>query len=144
MEIVVKIEIHGEPEEVGLLLADLSGTLLEQSPGQEGPGNDWWNPERAAAFVRELTPPALRALRIIAEGAPTVSFRHVQQQMGMKGLQLAGRLSSIGFAVARLGGPVPFARDHYQRVYYMDPAVGKILKDAAIREQARRKQAGTE
>jgi hypothetical protein len=144
MEIVVKIEIHGEPEEVGSLLADLSGTLLEQSPEQEAPGADWWTSERASAFVRELTGPALRALRIIAEGAPSVSFRHVQQQMGMKGLQLAGRLSSIGFAVARVGGPVPFARDHYQRAYYIDPGVAKILKDAAIREQARRHKVGTE
>jgi hypothetical protein len=62
--------------------------------------------------------------------------------MGIPGLKLAGRLSSIGFAVARMGGPVPFVRDYYQRVYHIDPDVAAILREAIVAEEARRPPTG--
>ena len=143
MRVVVSFELQGAPDEIGPVLSQLTGILTgAQSEGNEEPDSDWWTPERAAAFVSGLTEPALAALRIIAEGAPRVAFAEVQRRMGMPGLKLAGRLSSIGFAVARMGGPVPFVRDYYQRVYHIDPQVAKILGEAIVGEMARRQPTG--
>jgi hypothetical protein len=137
MRVVVTFELQGTSEEIGPLLAQLSETINGAQSEEEADAT-WWTPERAAAFVSGLTEPALGALRIIAEGAPRVSFAEVQRRMGIPGLKLAGRLSSIGFAVARMGGPVPFVRDYYQRVYHIDPEVAKILQKAIVTEEARR------
>jgi hypothetical protein len=137
MRVVVSFELQGTPEEIGPVLAQLSETINGAQSEEEADAT-WWTPERAAAFVNGLTEPALSALRIIAEGAPRIPFAEVQRRMGMPGLKLAGRLSSIGFAVARMGGPVPFVRDYYQRVYHIDPEVAKILREAIVVEEARR------
>jgi hypothetical protein len=137
MEISVTIELKGEPDEVGLMLAQLGETLIGEETANKVDAS-WWTPEKAAAFVTDLTDPALQALALIADNAPNVSFRDVQREMGMTGLQLAGRLSSIGFAVARQGGPVPFVRDYYRRSYSMDPEVAEVLTEAIAKETARR------
>jgi hypothetical protein len=145
MRVVVSFELQGAPDEIGPVLSQLTGILTgaqSEREGEEEPDSDWWTPERAAAFVSGLTEPALAALRIIAEGAPRVPFAEVQRRMGIPGLKLAGRLSSIGFAVARMGGPVPFVRDYYQRVYHIDPRVAKILREAIVVEEARRQPTG--
>ena len=141
MRVVVTFELQGTPEEIGPLLGQLNETIMG-AQSEEGPDSSWWTPERAAAFVSGLTEPALGALRIIAEGAPRVPFAEVQRRMGIPGLKLAGRLSSIGFAVARMGGPVPFVRDYYQRVYHIDPDVAAILREAIVAEEARRPPTG--
>ena len=145
MRVVVSFELQGAPDEIGPVLSQLTGILTGiQSEGavEEEPDADWWTEERAAAFVSGLTELALVALRIIAEGAPRIPFAEVQRRMGIPGLKLAGRLSSIGFAVARMGGPVPFVRDYYQRVYHIDPRVAKVLREAIIAEEARRQLTG--
>jgi hypothetical protein len=141
MRVVVTFELQGTPEEIGPLLSHLSETITG-AESEEGQDSSWWTPERAASFVSGLTEPALGALRIIAEGAPRVPFAEVQRRMGIPGLKLAGRLSSIGFAVSRMGGPVPFVRDYYQRVYHIDPEVAKILREAVVAEEARRQPSG--
>jgi len=142
MRVVVSFELQGAPDEIGLVLSQLAEIISgAQSEGAGEPDSDWWTLERAAAFVSGLTAPALAALRIIAEGAPRVSFAEVQRRMGMPGPELAGRLSSIGFAVARMGGPVPFVRDYYQRVYHIDSRVAKTLSEA-IAEEVRRRPKG--
>jgi hypothetical protein len=145
MQIRVNVELTGEPEEVGLLLAQIGETLLgedideesEDEPDVEDPS--WWTPERAEAFVRELTGPALRALSVIASHPPRLSFREFQQRMGMTGPQLAGRLSSIGFTVARQGTPFPFVRDYYQKVYVIDENVARVMREATAKEIAWRR-----
>lgn len=137
MRVVVTFELQGTSEEIGPLLAQLSETI-NGAQSEDATDATWWTPERAAAFVSGLTAPALTALRIIAEGAPRVPFAEVQRRMGMPGPELAGRLSSIGFAVARMGGPVPFVRDYYQRLYHIDPRVAKTLRDAIVAEERRR------
>lgn len=141
MEVKVNVELHGEPAEVGMLLAQLGEVLLgdELEEDEEAANSSWWTPERALAFVRGLTDPALQALGIVADNAPRVSFRDLQRQMGMTGVQLAGRLSSIGFAVARQGSPFPFVRDYYQRAYYMDEDVARLMQDAIKAEAERRR-----
>ncbi len=149
VEVKVTVEFRGDDlEEVGLLLVRLRSLLDDEEQEQddeqdaeaEADGNPtWWTPERAATFVNELTDPALRALAVIAEHAPKVSFREVQRQMMASGMPIPpGRLSSIGFAVRRLDFPFPFVRDYYQRAYQMDPRAAEVLKPA-IQEELRRR-----
>jgi hypothetical protein len=154
VEVKVTVEFRGDDlEEVGLFLIQL-GSLLEKGvedqereDGQDGEGEEelegnsaWWTPERAATFVNELTDPALRALAVIADHAPKVSFREVQREMMASGMPIPpGRLSSIGFAVRRLGYRYPpFVRDYYQRAYQMDTDTAEVLKPA-IRNELRRR-----
>ena len=148
MEVRVTVELQGEPDEVGLLLTQIGETILvgnveEEDEGEEADAESrlWWTPERAAAFVGELTPPALQALNVIATHAPRITFREFQRRMGMSGAQLAGRLSSIGFTVARQGTPFPFVRDYYQKVYLMDETVAAVMRDATATEMAQRRGA---
>jgi hypothetical protein len=145
LRVRVIVELEGEPEEIGLVLSQLGETLAVANVGElevgemdEVESRMWWTPQRAAAFVRELTPPALQALSVIASHPPRLSFREFQRRMGMSGPQLAGRLSSIGFTVARQGTPFPFVRDYYQKVYLIDDEVAAVLHDAADAETARR------
>ena len=132
------LEIEGDPTEVGRLLGQLSESLLEGDQSEEETDDGWWTADRAEMFVRELTEPALKALQIISQGAPRVEFRELQRKMGVPGPKLAGRLSSIGFAVARTGGRAPFIRDYYQKAYFMDADVAKTLVTAIDREIAER------
>jgi hypothetical protein len=149
MQVRVTVELQGEADEVGLLLTQLGETLLVGSIEEEDDDDEeletdaesrvWWTPERAAAFVGELTPPALQALSVIASHPPRIAFREFQRRMGMSGAQLAGRLSSIGFTVARQGTPFPFVRDYYQKVYLIDETVAAVMRDATAAEMARRR-----
>ena len=145
VQVRVTVELQGEPEEVGLLLAQIAEALVVANvddPGveesDEVESRMWWTADRAAAFVRELTPPALQALNVIASHPPRLPFREFQRLMGMSGPKLAGRLSSIGFTVTRQGTPFPFVRDYYQKVYLIDEAVAVVLREAAAAEIARR------
>jgi hypothetical protein len=140
MEVKVTIEVTGEQPQVSQFLAAMS-RLLQDDPKLTAEDNSWWTEERAAAFVRALKPPALHALRIIASGAPKIGIPYVQREMKLAGLPLTpGRLSSIGFAVRRLGSPAPFIRDHYQRAYLMDTEVAEVLLPAIEEETRRRRQ----
>lgn len=138
MEIKVTLELQGSSEEVGYLLAQLSGALLGEEPEAVASDGRWWTVERAAAFVGGLTDPALQALEIIASHSPNISFREFQARMGVSGPGLAGRLSSIGFAVTRTGAPFPFFRDYYQRAYTMDEETAKVFKQVIAVERDRR------
>jgi hypothetical protein len=148
MQVRVTVELQGEPDEVGLLLTQLGETMLleeldvgdeDEQEQDEVESRLWWTSDRAAAFVRELTPPALQALSVIASHPPRLSFREFQRRMGMSGPQLAGRLSSIGFTVARQGTPFPFVRDYYQKLYIIDEGVATVMREAAAAETARRR-----
>jgi hypothetical protein len=154
----VTIKLQGEPEEVGLLLTQLGDTMLghavddddeddeddedeedEDEEEDDAESRLWWTPERAAAFVRELTLPALQAVSVIASHPPRITFREFQRRMGMSGHQLDGRLSSIGSTVARQETPFPILRDYYQKVYLIDETVAAVLRDATAAEMARRR-----
>ena len=148
MHVRVTIKLQGEPEEVGLLLTQLGDTMLGHAVDDEEDEDEeeddaesrlWWTPERAAAFVRELTLPALQAVSVIASHPPRITFREFQRRMGMSGHQLDGRLSSIGSTVARQETPFPILRDYYQKVYLIDETVAAVLRDATAAEMARRR-----
>jgi hypothetical protein len=140
----VTIEVSGHSDEVVRILDAVRAALAEEPAPQarvpvRGTEASWWTPDRAAAFVRRLKPPALHALRTIAESAPSVRVSVVQREMKRAGLSMTpGALSSIGFAVRALGSPVPFVRDNYARVYRMDLAVAQALMPAVQAEHDRR------
>jgi hypothetical protein len=145
VQVRVTVELQGEPDEIGLLLTQLGETIAggslnneDEDQESEAASRAWWTPDRAAAFVRELTQPALQALSVISSNPPRLSFREFQRRMGMSGPQLAGRLSSIGFTVARQGTPFPFLRDYYAKAYLIDDAVAAVLRDATAAEMERR------
>jgi hypothetical protein len=145
-QVSVTIELSGEYGQLAPMLAELSRlfgdrAVLVQSSGA---GHSWWTEDRAAAFVAELKPPALHALRVICTGAPKVTVSHVQAEMARAGMPTTpGTLSSIGFAVRRHGCPAPFIRDGYKRAYVMDKAVAGPLLVAVEAEDARRRHALT-
>jgi hypothetical protein len=141
VQVKVTIEVAGEQSEIVPFLTAVTRLLQEPPPTTAGEGAAWWTRERAAAFVRTLKPPALQALRIIAAGAPRVAIPSVQREMVRAGLPMTpGGLSSIGFAVRRLGSPPPFVRDHYQRAYLIEGDVAEVLLQAIDEEARRRRQ----
>ncbi len=141
------IEVSGEYPQLAPVLAELGRLFGAKNVRVVGrvDADSGWNQERAAQFVAELRAPALVALRHIAEGAPKVGVAHVQAQMAKAGLPTTpGTLSSIGFAVRRLGIPSPFTRDGYQRAYLMDPNVASLLLTALDAEEERRRAGGAQ
>jgi hypothetical protein len=141
VEIKVTIELTGEPSEIGIMLAELGSILSGEAPADDDDADlEWWTADRAGALVRELTDPSLRAVGIITDLAPRATFSDVQRRMAGLGLRFApGLLSSLGFAVRRLGYPFPpFVRDYYQRAYLMDEAIARVLRPAIAEEVGRR------
>jgi hypothetical protein len=157
--LTVAIEISGDPAQLASVFARLAevfgddavhSTIPHRGSGTFGTADapsqprTWWTEKRAEAFVAELRPPALFALRVIAAGAPKTGIAHVQAEMANVGLPATpGTLSSIGFAVRRLGCPPPFVRDRYQRAYVMDTEVAGHLLKATDREHRRRQDSLT-
>jgi hypothetical protein len=145
LQCTVTIEVSGDYTQLEPVLGELGRLFGEQNVRVVGRASrsTEWDEDRAARFVAELKTPALVALRQIAEGAPKVGVAHVQAQMAKAGLPITpGTLSSIGFAVRRLGFPPPFIRDGYQRAYLMEPDVAGHLLTALDAEEKRRRAAG--
>jgi hypothetical protein len=151
----VKIEFSGTEQEMAVFLGKLQGLMQDvsttavvaaESHSAAGPtgrqdGPLWWDPDRAQAFVRTLTPAALLALRLIAERAPAIPVTEIQGEMQRAGLPMTpGRMSSIGFAVRRLGAPPPFTRDAYQGTYHMDQRLAGLFLRASEEEERRRRK----
>jgi hypothetical protein len=140
VQVKITIEVTAEQSQIVPFLTAAT-RLFQDHPRTADDAAAWWTAERAAAFVRTLKPPALHALRIIAAGAPRVAIPSVQREMGRAGVPMTpGGLSSIGFAVRRLGSPPPFVRDHYQRAYLMERDVAEVLLRAIEDETRRRRQ----
>lgn len=141
MHVKVTIELSGEQSQLAPVLAELARVLsAEVIAVNDEPDPSWWTDERARAFVNELKLPALLALQAIAAGAPKTRVASVQRELKRQGFRMTpGALSSIGFAVRRLGSPQPFVRDNYQGVYAMDTDVSALLQ-AAIEDELERRQ----
>jgi hypothetical protein len=140
MEIRVSIEVTGPPEEVGSLLGRLSEVLANGDELESSDTIQPWTSDSAAEFVGELTDLSLQALGIIASHAPRARFVDVRRDMAKLGLTLTpGSLSSIGFAMRRLGyANPPFLRDYYQRAYLMDSDIAGGRRPATEKELHRR------
>jgi len=146
MHVKVTIELSGEQSQLAPVLAELARTLSAEVTAETDESDpSWWTDERARAFVSELKLPALLALQAIAAGAPKTRVVSVQRELKRQGFRMSpGALSSIGFAVRRLGVSPPFVRDNYQGVYVMDTDLAALLQVSIKDELGRRRSNGSD
>ncbi len=83
-----------------------------------------WTPEDFTKFWGGLRDDAKKLLPVIASHAPTYQFEDLRTAVGMKGLEVAGRMSSIGHQQNRFPNrPAVVIRDWNARVYHIDKRI---------------------
>lgn len=90
---------------------------------------DGWTRKRLSKYLLYLTEKGLAALRVIAEGAPTTTFDHVQKKMGFTDpSKYGGMMSTFGHAVNATPGVTerPFHINYSTRTYEMDEALAAL------------------
>lgn len=128
--IKVTIEIEGPADEVSAWLSQLpTGMAQKRRFTTTKQPTEEWTPERAEELVHQISSRAREALRVIARGAPAISFDDVRDALGVKGEGLGGTLASFGFAERR-GFAKPYYSDRDKRVFRMDPVVAETLLEA--------------
>lgn len=92
-----------------------------------------WTPARMRRYVQALGPNQRKALRYMADHAPTIPVPDVASHLGAEGAVYAGMMSGFGHAVRRAKGVkvVPFVR-HYDE--YEVPESVAALADKALTE----------
>ncbi len=135
MQARATLELVGEADQVGGVLASIAAVLpqevvTEPSPDDEG----WWTPERADQLVGQITDNARHALTVICENAPEIPFDSVLDALGMDGVATGGVMASVGFALRNMAAPQPLARNYGRRVYLIDSEVAEVLL-AALRRR---------
>lgn len=130
------ITLEGEPGE------DLRAELLKvlqvngQGKGDSQPQVVEWTPDDFGKFWRNLRDDARPLLTEIAKHAPTYPFADLRTAVHMKGLEVAGRMSSVGHQQKRFPNRPPVvSRDWNARLYHMDPRIaGWIVAISAGRK----------
>lgn len=83
-----------------------------------------WTPDDFTKFWAGLRDNAKQLLPEIAQHAPTYPFEDLRKAVGMKGLEVAGRMSSIGHQQNRFPNrPAVVIRDWNARVYHIDKRI---------------------
>ncbi len=115
------ITLEGVPGE------DLRAELLKvlqvngQAKGQVQPAIIDWTPEDFTKFWIGLKDDAKKLLPEIAKHAPTYPFADLRKTVGMQGLSVAGRMSSVGHQQRQFPNRPPVVtRDWNARVYHME------------------------
>jgi hypothetical protein len=129
LNVKVVIELDGNAEEVRGWLARLGLPASDREVSLKSPYESVWSPALMGQLVERISGKARDALRVMAEGAPEVSFEQVQDALGVDGLGLGGVLASFGFA-ERAGLPRPYKVDKSARRYFMDEKVAQLALDA--------------
>ncbi len=140
----VTITVEGEAEEIRRTLESLLGALNEEQNGHveeqdalhETTVDTRWTPEEVAALWGELAPQARPIVAEIAKKPEGIYFDAVRKSLGLEGLTVAGRLSSLGFALKRLklNKPEPIVRDWRAKQYRMAPEVAEVIRQLAENE----------
>lgn len=143
---MVKIIIEGDPEEVARTVIRLGKESLanevpvvEQEREQAGaiaPDSlASWTPQEVSELLRMVTKDARRILEEIARNPNGYSFHDLQTALNMDGLNIAGRLSSLGHQLRRYKGKVaPVTRDYSRRAYFMLPEVAQAIRELVKEE----------
>jgi hypothetical protein len=77
-----------------------------------------WTQEDFAAFWAKVRPDAQKVLAIVAKQPDGCPMTTVEKALGWKGLQIAGRMSSVGHVMRKFPGRQwPYTWDWHQRVY---------------------------
>lgn len=86
-----------------------------------------WYGNRGLDFLDHLTRESRQAVLYVARHAPRVTVDDLAEEIGKEpGSQLAGALSSIGYAWKRLGAPEP-PFERVRSMYEMDPRLASHL-----------------
>jgi hypothetical protein len=124
----VTINIEGTSDDVVKALQRLVGSFVEQE-GKKVIKEDWTE-EDIQRFWRMLTDGAKAALRVVAKQPNGCPRNTLLKELGIKGSQLAGQLSSVGHALRKFPTkPTPFGLNWHTWEYDMIPD----LADAIIR-----------
>lgn len=126
----VTVNIEGSSDEVVIALQRLASLFIEQQGKKVT--KDEWTEQDLLQFWNMLTDGAKAALRVVAK-QPNGCPRHVVlKELGIKGSQLAGQLSSVGHVLRKFPTKVtPFGLNWHTWEYDMIPD----LADAIIRLQ---------
>ena len=88
-----------------------------------------WTRKRLRKYLLHLTENGLAAMRIIAEGAPTITFNTVQAKVGITDpSKYGGMMSTFGHAVNGTPGVTerPFHINYSTRTYEMDETLAAL------------------
>jgi hypothetical protein len=106
---------------VGEIQRQIGWTGHEEKVGTGASGNGGgadWTPEDFASFWANLQPDAQRILSVVAQQPGGCSMAKVTEATGWTGLQVAGRLSSVGHALHLFKDrPYPYQWDKRARTY---------------------------
>ncbi len=142
----VTITIEGNEEEIRGTLerlltppataAPTEGETAGESEAPAAPA-EGWTPEEIEAIWEQITPHSRRILAEIAKRPQGYPFEDLQKVLGLAGLPVAGRLSSVGFAERRVApqkrssGAKLVTRDYRARTYTMQPEVAEVIRSLA-------------
>lgn len=98
--------------------------LLAGGVGEPGKGRSLdWTAEDFAAFWSKLQPDAQRILAVVARLPAGCTMEKVTEATGWTGLQVAGRLSSVGHTLHQFEGrPYPYEWDKRARTFKVTDA----------------------
>lgn len=116
-KITITIETDADEDPRKKLMEFLAGGSLTNG---KAPGVDWTQDD-FASFWSKLRPDAQKILAIIAKQPDACPMTAIEKALGWTGLQIAGRMSSVGHAMRRFPGrPNPYTWDWNARVYKLE------------------------
>jgi hypothetical protein len=123
----ITLTIEADHEELPTVLSQLFQTVSSDN-GVTSDGSEPWDEDEVATFLDMIRPGAREILAEIAtrpEGYPWVE---VQERLGLSGLQIAGRMSSIGHVLNQFPAKASLHEsDYHRREYRMDPEYAHMV-----------------
>lgn len=107
-------------------------TASSSGPAKTTAPIEGFTPRRMRAYLSNLTVDGAKALRFMAENAPTIEMDDVQKAVGgnLNPRQYAGTMSTFGHAKRVTKGVDRMPFDRHYRTYSMDERVAKMALDA--------------
>jgi len=114
VKITVTIETEAGEDPRQKLMEFLAGGNLTNGKAQ---GMEW-TADDFASFWAKLRPDAQKILAVVAKQPDGCPMTAVEKALGWTGLQIAGRMSSVGHAMRKFPGrQYPYTWDWHARVY---------------------------
>lgn len=111
--------------------------FLEVGKPVQGKGVVEWTPEDFTSFWGKLQPDARQILGVVAKQPDGCPMDAIQKALSWSGLQVAGRLSSVGHAMRQFPGrPYPYEWDARARVYKLNRPIAEWIARLASGRKA--------